>query len=177
MKRLALLLWLTMLAGCHAVYAPAPVGTEVVALNANDWDGTWLTREGSFQIKVTDAAAGKLELAWQEPKDDGFEPRTLKVQIRQSEGWQFASMPDEGDPSRFVWGRVKHEDRQILFWGPDAEKFRAAVQDERIPGTILEGNHIMLGALTDEHMKLITSSDQGLYVNWESPAVFFRYGQ
>lgn len=180
---LCLLSLLLTLTGCQAVYAPAPVGDTPVRLEPTDWDGTWMTPDFAVQMVVTDAENGRMTLAWLEESDGAFKQKTIALQIRSwlatdedAAEWEFASFPDENDPSRYLWGKVRRGDKQITFWGPHIERFRQAVKSGKLPGQVIEKN-VILGELTAEHMKLITSQNEGLYFNWEEPLVLFRHGQ
>lgn len=187
------LLFAASLGACDSVLVPEPIGDEAVALEAADWQGTWVSGEIVLMTTVLDAEAGIVQAAWMERYQDGARLETFEGQVRRTGDWVFLSMPDP-DPERndtaapgeeaaalaepaveYLWARILNDGRTALLWWPRAEAFRAAVQDGRLPGSIGEGNDMRLGELTAEHLDLINAPESGL-LGWQEPMVFVRIG-
>ena len=177
-----------LLAGCDAVSVDEPVGEEAVALEVADWQGTWVSGEVVLMTTVLDAAAGRVQAAWMERYEEGARLETSEGVVRRTGDWVFLSMPqpDDAEPdadaaprpeaaARYLWVRVVNDGRTALLWWPDAEAFRAAVRDGRLPGVIGEDDDIHLGDLTAEHLELINAPESGL-LGWQEPMVFVRIG-
>jgi hypothetical protein len=87
-----------VLGGCSAVLSTRPIGEQPLVLVAEEWDGTWTDSEDFLEIRVVDAEQGRLEAAWIEKDDEGFELERIEVLIRQSGETTFANareMPDD----------------------------------------------------------------------------------
>lgn len=160
------------LAGCSTVSLPKPMGETVASVEPEQWEGTWLTStmDTSISIKVTDAKKGILKAAWL----DDMKMETLEFYLLESGEWMFGNVKDEENSSRFLWGRLKKEDSQIIVWFPDVEKIKDLVKAGSLPGTVGEDGDVALGDLKAEHVKLITSDDQGILFEWEEPLVLIR---
>ncbi len=59
---------LPLVAACDVVLSTHPVGLEPVAVEAEEWEGTWITDDGAFTVRVPEGA-GQVELAWIEEED------------------------------------------------------------------------------------------------------------
>jgi hypothetical protein len=79
---------------------------------------------------------------------------------------------DEGS-GLYTWVKVEKDGGQIVVWDPDLEKFRALVKEGKLPGKIDEKN-VLLDALGPEHVQMVTSSEEGVLFDWQSPAVLIR---
>ena len=158
--------------GCSPVYVPTPLGEEPACLKAEEWDGTWQSTEGSVVMKVTDSEKGLLRIT----EDTGnLEFESLDVLLRTSGDWMFGSVKDEEskDVVRYLWARVKRDEGQVILWLPDTEKFKGLVSNGTLPGKV-EGDEVHLGELSAAHLAILTSSSQGVLLNWENPLVLIR---
>jgi hypothetical protein len=172
---LLLCLW-----GCDSVTSTALVGEKPVSLVAEEWDGTWLNAEGAVTLKVTDASQGKLRASWIEESGDELKLETWNIQIRSSGSWSFANVRDDGDDQeieeRYLFTRVKKDNRQILFWMPDTDAFTAAVKAGQLPGEISDSN-VRLTALNADHLAVIKSDQRPTLFDWDEPLVLLRVRQ
>lgn len=132
---------------------------------------------GSLTVKAVDGSNGILKVGWIQDKDGDLKYGTAEVSLRESKDWIFASIRDlsEEDQNRYLWGRIKKDERTAIVWGPDVEKFKALVQDGNIPGT-LEGGNVVLGALDSGHLDLIMSETNGVHFYWDKPLILIKPG-
>jgi hypothetical protein len=182
--RLIALLPSLLLGAC--VTASAPVGSQPHQLDPDDWAGTWsVPGESSLTVRVADARAGLLDVAWVSEGPDGLEVERVALHVREHGGWLFASYEDAEEPGYFVWGRVRLDDDVLLGWFPDREKIRRLVEDSVLPGdpqpveaderrVIAPG--VILGPLTDEHLDVLASETHGVLYDWDEPFVAIRVG-
>ena len=166
--------------GCDSVTSATQVGDQPVSLVAEEWDGTWLSAEGAVTLKVTDANQGKLRVSWIEESGDGLKMETWNVQIRSSGSWNFANVRDDGGDQeieeRYLFTRVKKDNRQILFWMPDTDAFTAAVKAGHLPGEISDSS-VRLAALNADHLEVIKSDQGPTLFDWDEPLVLLRVRQ
>ena len=174
MRLITLLLCTFLLAACDSVTTDGPIGTPV-AIDASQWEGIWLHEESAITIRVVDAAAGELESAWIETKNDGLVMERQRGQIRQAGQWQFAVMPAEGeaDTQRYFLARALMEDGRLILWTANPAAFRAAVETGRLPGTV-EDDDVRLPAPDDALVEKLIADGPTLF-DWESPLVLIRY--
>jgi hypothetical protein len=167
---------LPALAACDVVLSTHPVGLEPVAVEAEEWEGTWVADDGAFTLRVPEGAAGRVELGWIEEEGDRFVLKTSRVHLRSAGEWMFGSLENDEDPQnvRYLWGRLEKDEGKILFWLPGVEKFRQLVEEGLLPGEIVEGGDVVLGQLGAEHLKLITSGEKGVLFEWEAPMILRR---
>ncbi len=179
MKQISVLtfaLSLLVLTGCTAVYSVNPVGEKPHAIEADDWDGTWRGGGDAVSIKVIDAEKGILQMAWIE----NMEFNLFQAHLLESNDWVFVNFKEKVDDDGYLFARIKKSGNTITMWDPDVDKIRALVTDGTLPGTIkgssngVESNgNVVLGKLSAEHLKIITSGDRGILLDWENP-IFLR---
>ena len=156
------------------------MGEKAAVLDPEEWNGTWTGSEmssGSIsRIKVIDEKNGILQVAVIEDDKDKLELSVMKIHVRESGGWQFYTLDeeDEDDSKLYNWGRIEKDDKQIIVWQPDVSKFDDLVEQKILPGDIDEKGNVILGKLTTEHYKLITSGEKGVLLDWEEPFAYFR---
>jgi hypothetical protein len=172
---------LLALAGCTNVYSSRPIGEQAAVLDEEAWEGTWVNRGGAMTIMVEDAGQGALQAAWVEENDGVLKLHSFHVMLRQSGDWIFCNLrePDEQDEQenteeRYLWGRIKNQDGQILFWLPEVDKVKALVEQGVLPGTVDEEGDVLLSPLTPEQLQVITSGEHGVLLDWEEPIVLLR---
>jgi hypothetical protein len=190
------------LAGCEAVYAPKPLGDEVVTLDPAEWQGTWLAPDMVITTTVLDGAAGRLQAAWIERAAGGATLEVVEGSIRSSGDWTFANILDQSEEPvgeaqgeagrqgeaeapaplaeqaaapRYVWLRVQKEENHLTLWSPHVEQFKIFVGDGRLPGRVTDDG-VELGELTPEQLRMINDPASNL-LNWSDPAVFVRIAE
>ena len=193
------------LAGCEAVYAPRPLGDEVVTLDPAEWQGTWLAPDMVITTTVLDGAAGRLQAAWIERGTAGATLEIVEGSVRASGDWTFANILDEteseppaeapgsaepaaegaapvagqgtsqGIGPRYVWLRVEKGENHLTLWSPNVEQFKILVGDGRLPGRVTDDG-VELGELTPEQLRMINDPASNL-LNWADPAVFVRIAE
>jgi hypothetical protein len=189
------------LVGCEAVYAPRPLGDEVVTLDPAEWQGTWLAPDMVITTTVLDGAAGRLQAAWIERGTAGATLEIVEGSVRASGDWTFANILDEtesGPPAeapggaepaaegaaqvagqglgpRYVWLRVEKGENHLTLWSPNVEQFKILVGDGRLPGRVTDDG-VELGELTPEQLRMINDPASNL-LNWSDPAVFVRIAE
>lgn len=195
-KVLRLGLSLAFLSGCHAVYSTHPVGEAPVSVSPDDWEGTWVHKDGAVTVVVLDQEKGVLEIGWVEKKQERLKLERYKVLLRKSGEWLFGSVQDPDKPKLYVWGRIKNEDGQIVLWAPDVQKARALVEKGVLPGRVEKMNDVsftdpdpdavgprpilskesdvILTRLGATELKVIMSGEKGALFDWERPLVFRR---
>jgi len=163
-----------ILAGCDAVFTPEPLGEEVVVLNAEEWQGTWLGGDMVVVTTVLDPDKGLLQAAWIERSESGARLEVVESSIRSSGELVFANIEDNNEnvEQRYHWLRIDKEDRRMTIWGPNLEQFKLMVADGRLPGKESDDG-VVLGKLGPEHIAMINDPSMNL-LDWKDPGVFFR---
>ena len=159
-----------LLAGCSAVYSTQPVGVAPASIKPQEWDGTWIHKDGSLTLKVLDSEEGVVQVAWIE----NMKLASHKAYLLESGEWMFGNVKEDENQSQFLWGRIKKRNNQIIIWTPSVSKIAALVKDGSLPGTVDDGGDVMLGNLTANHLTLITSEDKDVLFEWEDPLVVIR---
>jgi len=86
-----------------------------------------------------------------------------------------AAVVEAAGPAQYIWGRIDNNGQRIILWLPNVEQFRLAVQDGRLPGTVIEDEDVLLGALDPKQLELV-NSPTGNLLSWSEPGVFIRIG-
>jgi hypothetical protein len=166
------------LCGCSAVYSTGPFGEKPWNIEGEiaEWEGTWIYPDGALTVAVTDGSSGLLKVAWVEKKggnDLKFE--SVDVSLREAGGWAFASMKEKEQPGqdRYLWARIKKDERMIVLWTPKVDAFRELVKAGRLPGN-LSGDNVLLGKLISPQFDLITGETNRVLFKWDEPIVFFK---
>jgi len=166
---------LLVLGGCHVVYSTSPVGDRPVKLVSDDWEGTWTHKDGAVTVAVTDAEKGALEIGWVEKKQDRLVFEHYQVLVRQSGEWQFGNVRDPEEPRRYVWGRLRHDNDQLVLWVPSFEVFKSLVKRRIVKGRVSEnGEDVILDSLDPSVLQRLTRGDDGVVLDWGRPLVFTR---
>jgi len=158
--------------GCNSVYCTKPVGEKAVSIEPGEWEGTWInsSMDNPVSIKVIDAKKGILKAMWIE----NAELESCEAYLLESGEWMFGSTREDGKGNRFIWGRIKKDEGQILVWVPAVSKISDLVKAGTLPGTIEDDGNVTLGALTAEHLRVIMSEDKGVLFEWTKPVVLIR---
>lgn len=177
-SKLALLgLMLLAISGCSAVISKHPVGNKPARIVAKEWEGNWLTTDGTVRITVSDADKGTLKAAWVEDDKQGKPAlETADIEVRESGEWLFANTREHDKNRGYVWGRIRNEDGQIIVWSPDAKLIAQCVKDGVLPGK-LDGDEVILEELNSKHLNILTSGERGVLFSWDKPTVFVKVGK
>ena len=118
---------------------------------------------------------------------EGMELESYDTLIRQSEGWLFFNIKDKSEDSDehgYFWGRIKRDGNTILLWDPDVEKFRSLVREGVLPGEVKKSgdnkekdSDVILGELSAEHIRVLTSGEHGVLFNWDKPLVLIKLSE
>jgi hypothetical protein len=160
--------------GCATVSSVEPLGQHPKAMTAQDWEGTWIHKEGSISIKVLDKDRGRLQVAWAEEKQGRFELESYTVEMLQAGEWLFGNVKDKG---RYYWALVRKDGGEIIMWPPAVARFRTLVETGVLPGKVDKDGDVLLAKLAPEHLALILSGDKGHCFEWDKPTVFLRVGK
>ncbi len=162
--------------GCNSVISKRPVGEKPARIVAKEWEGNWVTTEGTVEMKVVDAEKGILKVFWLEDDNQGNPAmKTAEVELRESGEWLFANTKEEDKARGYIWGRIKNEDGQLIVWSPDERSFAQCVKDGFFPGESV-GDDVILEELEPQHLKIITSGERGVLFSWDNPTVFVKVG-
>jgi hypothetical protein len=160
------------------VVALHPVGEKPAVLIPDEWTGSWLVPDGVLTIRVIDPGKGIIEALFidDEKKDALLEKYT--IHLFKSGDFLFASTKDSDhpDPIRYLWGLMRKDDRRIMIWLPEEDKFRDLVAKGTIPGTS-DKDKVTLGDLKSEQLKLLSSKDAGNLYDWSEPIVLIKLGK
>jgi hypothetical protein len=166
--------------GCSAVYSSRPIGDKPMNIQSkqDEWEGTWTHKDGAMTIKVVDGSNGVLKVGWVKDDHGDLKCETADVYLLDSGGWTFASIrdQDETNKNRYIWARIKKEERSAILWGPDVNKFKALVRAGKIPGAV-DGSDVVLGNLASNHLEVITSETNGVLFYWDEPFVLIKSGK
>ncbi len=177
MKYLKYMLFWIMAAtitGCGFVYTPQPIGERPSPIETDAWEGTWINGEQFLTINVLDETKGLLRISWIANDNGQVKLESSNLHLLESGDWTFASIPDKDNPKQYLWGRIKQDERQVVVWVPDSEKFKSLVEEGKLPGKI-DNKNVMLGNLTLDHLKLITSETEGVLFEWDEPIIFQKF--
>ena len=83
------------------------------------------------------------------------------------------------DDDRYVWLlAIETEDEDsLVVYAPDAAKFRALIEEGKLPGPDAEGKSggdVHLGRLEPEHLETIFGGDSGVLFVWQEPYILRR---
>ena len=182
-----------LITGCSSVMSTRPVGEAPLALVSEEWSGTWTDSEGFLEVRVVDPEAGRIEAAWIETHDSGFELERVEVSLRSGGDAVFAnvleSANDDGDAAETVEGgagdeaaplfafvRVAREGDKLVLWWPEVEAFRELVEAGKLPGKVTDGKDVVLDQLSSGQLGLLTSDDSASLYDWKDPRVLLRTG-
>ncbi len=163
--------------GCEAVYISHPLGDKPVKLDAKNWEGTWLHKDGILVTKILDSEKGLLNIAWIENSNDKLNFETEKVCIRESAGHMFWNKKDKDQSrddstashkDRYVWGKIKRIGHQIILWYPDIDTFKNLVGKGTLPGKIDNGS-VILDDLNPKQLKMFIAKTEALLYDQNIP--------
>jgi len=164
-------LWL---GGCYGVYSDQLVGDKPVVLVSDEWEGTWIHKDGAVTVAVTNKSHGLLQVGWVEKKQGNLEFESYRVELRQSGQWVFGNVRDPEQPKRVLWARVRKEGNQVTLWIPDRARFEEMVRQRQIEGKVdTPGEDVMLIGFGPETVGRLLA-DHGLPLQWDEPLVFQR---
>ena len=156
-------------AACSSVMSIQPVGEAPLVLVPEEWSGTWSDSEGFLEVRVVEPEAGRIEAAWIEASDSGFELERVEVYLRssgeaifanvlelKSDGVEAAETVDGGGVAEeaplYAFLRVARDGDKLVLWWPKVEAFRELVEAAKLPGEITEEDDVVLDELTPEQV-------------------------
>ena len=170
-------------AACSTVYVEEPIGTEIVQVEEDDWEGIWVGPDDEAVIVgVRDRDAGILWMAGIDERDGEptMESRVVYVRSATHQGNRrlFVSMEDE-DEERYAWALVVRDEEYLILYAPAADKFSALVREGTLPGRVaseseMGGRDLYLGRLEPEHLEAIFAEESGALFAWEEPFILRR---
>ena len=166
-----------VLAGGTNVKSLKPVGEKPLAVQADEWDGTWLCDGEGVQIKVLNEEGGVLEAAITEYKKDRFATETHRVELRTTGQWTFANILDDDEPRGYLWVVFRRDGSRILSWEPDAERFKALVASGEVDGSVTKEGDVVLKGLTEAQIRNLLAGPGPVPLKWNDPMVWIRQGK
>jgi hypothetical protein len=190
---LIVLVSMLFLTSCSSVVSHFPVGKEKIALESDQWDGTWLADKNVVKMKVIDRENGIVQMAWIEEVGNELQPKSVIFQVLKGGKWIYANVLEmEGKKAEdaYYWGVVKKEQGRIVFLYPSVPAFVQAAESQRIKAVIeksqssttteasaAEGKSGSVKVtLTDTAEAVVHLVENGGndYFDMEHPAVFIR---
>jgi hypothetical protein len=176
------------LSGCTTVMSTQPVGETPMVLVAEEWEGTRSDTEDFLEMRVIDAEGGRLEAAWIEGREDGFELERIEVVVRRSGDAIFGNALEEADAedepggkaeaeTLYAFFRLARDGEKLVIWWPEADAFRELVESGTLPGRVTEGKDVVLETLSAEQLALLSSNESAYLYGWKEPGVLFRPGR
>jgi len=153
------------------------MGNAPQQIKADDWNGTWITKDGCVVVKVTNPEKGQLIAALIESEKDGLKLKKYDIELRGTNNFIFLNIKadKENDKQLYIWGKIRKEGKEAVVWGTDTGKFRDLVNAGKLPGKIKDKD-VYLEALNEEQRKFIESEENALLFNLNHPSVFYRLG-
>ena len=111
-------LCIMVLSGCSAAYSVKPMGEQPQVLVPEEWEGTWIHKEGTVTVAVTDHAKGVIEVGWVEKRQGRLAFEAYQVELLRSGEWVFGNVHDQNKTGHYFWGRVSKDDGQLTLWVP-----------------------------------------------------------
>jgi len=169
------LCFVIIITGCHSVFTSHPMGDNPIKIAGEKWNGTWINKDGSVVVKVTDPEKGYLIAALIESKKNDLLLQKYDIELRGTNNFTFINfkLKDEKGNIRYVWGKIKKDDKTIFIWSPNIDKFRGLVNTKKLPGEV-KNKDVYLNTLKDEHVKFIMSEKNALLFDLDKPSVFYR---
>ena len=165
---------LMSLAGCSVAYVSQPLGETPLVLSADEWEGTWVHKEGALTIKVLDAKQGRIQVGWIESNQDRLKLLAYDIALYRSGDWVFGNAKESPSSPNYLWARVKNEGGQITVWFPDMAQLERLVKEGVLPGAVDEDDNVFLAPLTPDQMRVITSGSHGSVLDWDEPIVLIH---
>ena len=176
------LLSLSALTACE-VASVEPMGVVPVSIEADDWEGLWMSDDGSTWgvVRVVNALEGELEIAGIDYDEDNFWLETGPVFLRVAatdtaeDKAMYVNMYD-GDSDIYAWGLLRKNDDHVEIRLPVASRFRQFVEEGTLPGRV-EGDMlrtVILEELTVEHLAFISAIDETLWKPSETATILRR---
>ena len=168
-------LFVLTLAGCSAVYTVQPMGEKPCKTQTQDWEGTWIHKEGSVTVRVMDGENGWLRIGWIEREGEDLASEVQDVQLWEAGSWTFANVKSDsaGEPA-YLWAGIRRDGNQVIVWLPDEKKFKVLVEEGKLPGRIEPGGDVILDRLEPQHLSMITEEREGVLLVWGEPTAFLR---
>jgi len=160
-----LLALLSLLTGCFpTIYSEQPLG-EPAVLDPEKWNGRWLNSDGrvsTWTVVDTDTVAstafGNADRGLSSVCDP-LPTKMVRWGLREFQGWYIPYKKDDkigikdGLYETAVLIRLKHP--LMMHWSfINEQRVKALVEQGELPGRI-EADRVILGALTQEHYKLL----------------------
>ncbi len=169
--------------GCSAVYVDQPIGDRPARIEADDWEGVWITSDGDVAVAVaSDREAGILWLADVEEHDGEPVMEKLTVHLRQAaadDSERLLASVADGD--QYFWVLVVRDGDYVVAYDPVLDEFRDLVEQGVLPGSAADGEglgdrDVYLRSLGPGHLETILANAGSLFA-WDRPHVLQRMSE
>ena len=167
--KICILLMLALtIAACSSVKSTSMLGDYALKLHEDEWNGTWVIDNDSYQIRVVNPDFGIMEST---SIKDG---KSIKHRLfaTQSEENRYINLV--GANKTFYFVKFKKEKDSITVWEPSTKFLNQAITNNEIEGKIDSNNDLLITANSNA-LKAFFKKNQNLMIfDIENPSIFKR---
>ena len=174
MKNFKKYIWLVLLltlGACSTIKSTNLVGDYALKLNPDEWNGTWVIGEETYQVNVINEDFGIMESV---SIKDG---KTQKYKMFATQGGDDKYINLVNADKRFSFVKFKREKNSATAWMPSKEVFKKAIESHKIAGEIDEGGNILITASGKAFSEFIKTNPELMMFELESPSIFKRVAE
>lgn len=167
LKALVLIVLLLVVVACDSVRSTNQLGETTYPLTVGEWDGTWLTGDGSLVLEVKDTKTGEIEIMFIEKGE--IEKHTIFV--RQNGSDTYMNLIDED--KLYLFAKFKKSTNQIIIWLPLAKEIKLAINNKQLEGVISEGgSDLIIKSDKSRLNKYFIVNKSKILFDYEEPVIF-----
>lgn len=166
LKVLVLVILLLAVVGCSAVRSVNQVGESIYPLTISEWDGTWVTGDGSLVLEVRDSKTGELEIMFIEKGE--LEKHT--VFVKQIGNDSYMNLVDKD--SSYLFAKFKKSRNQVIVWLPSAKEIKLAISNKQLDGLVDGDSDLLIKSDKSSLNKYFEANKEKMLFEYEEPVVF-----
>lgn len=171
LKVIVLLVVALIVGACAPIKSMYMLGDYALKTSADEWNGTWVYEDDSFQVDVLNPDFGIFEL---ESNING-ESEEHRVFATQSDDANYMNLVDA--EKNFFFVKFKKEKDSITVWFPSKGALTKAIEGNEIKGEVGKDGDILITASSNEFREYFKSNQNQMLFDLENPRVFKRLAQ
>lgn len=154
------------LGACSTIKSTQQLGSEIYVLEKNKWEGTWVTGEGSIQLKVVDINSSEVAIMFIE-KD---EVQKYKAFIRTNGDGSYINVIDTDN--HYFFAKFKKTRNQIVVWLPERHMMQKAISTGGVIGSVSEKKNVLITSEKKQLDSYFFENNNLMLFDYEEPIIF-----
>jgi hypothetical protein len=168
MKKIQILILgilLTLIYSCSSIRSIHKLGEESLKINKEEWEGTWISGDASFYVKVIDTTISQIEIM----SIENGKLEKHSVFINQNGNNTYGNLLTKD--KHYIFVKFKKRKNELLMWLPELEMIKVAINSNKLEG-IIKDKDILIKSEKKLFNKYFIDNKEKMLFEYEKPFIF-----